>query len=160
MVATSGDALLEPDAVEALRMLFRRAALITPNAPETARLTGLAVTTLDSMRHAAASLLEGGAQAVLIKGAHTDAPDITDLLVTRDGETCFRHARQATRNTHGTGCTLASAIATGLAQGMGLTDAVARAIAYVQQAIRDAPNLGAGNGPLNHAITVRPFIAA
>jgi hydroxymethylpyrimidine/phosphomethylpyrimidine kinase len=159
MLATSGDTLLDPDAITALRSLFRQATLITPNAPETAALTGITITTLDSMRQAARLLLQTGPQAVLIKGGHTPSATITDLLVTQQGETPFTHPRQQTRNTHGTGCTLASAIATGLAQSLPLTQAVARAVAYVQQAITEAPNHGAGNGPLNHAITVRPFTA-
>jgi hydroxymethylpyrimidine/phosphomethylpyrimidine kinase len=153
MVATSGAALLDPDAIAALRALFPQASLITPNAPEAATLCGQAVTTVDQMRRAAAALLRDGAPAVLVKGGHLEADHLTDLLLTAQGEHLFTHARQPGRPTHGTGCTLSAAIATFLAQGLTLPDAVGRAIAYVQSALRDAPPYGAGAGLLNHAVT-------
>ncbi len=150
VVSSSGRVLLDPDGVAALSVLYPRTTLLTPNAPEAALLCGHAVETLDDMRRAAAHLLGRGVQAVLLKGGHLPTDPVTDLLLTRAGETLFTHPRQTSRHTHGTGCTLASAIATGLAQGMALHPAIARAIAYVQRAIATAPGLGAGHGPLNH----------
>jgi len=152
MVASSGARLIEDDAVWAItRLLIPRAALLTPNAPEAAALTGLTVETSDDLRRAGEILLEAGAKAVLMKGGHIAGETLTDILMTPAGEVSFSGPRIDTRNTHGTGCTLASACATGLAQGLSLQDAVARAWAYVAEAIRHAPDLGAGAGPLNHA---------
>ena len=138
--------------------LIPQAAVITPNLPEAEALTGRVIRTMADRRRAATDLLELGCAAVLLKGGHAEGAMVTDLLAERDGQvTLFRSRRIATRHTHGTGCTLASAIATGLAQGLALKDAVARARAYVLKALRTAPGLGAGHGPLNHGHTVRPF---
>jgi hydroxymethylpyrimidine/phosphomethylpyrimidine kinase len=154
--STSGAALTDPEALEVLRArLIARSMLVTPNAPEAEALTGLVVASLDDQRRAAERMMNAGAAAVLLKGGHVPGERVIDLLATLDGETLFEAERQDTRHTHGTGCTLASAVATGLAQGQGLTDAVARAWAYVQEAIRRAPGLGRGNGPLDHAWPVR-----
>jgi hydroxymethylpyrimidine/phosphomethylpyrimidine kinase len=156
MVAKGGAALLEPSAVAAVRqLLVPRAALLTPNAPEAAALTGLAIASLDDQRRAAEVLLAAGAAAVLMKGGHLPGDRVTDLLITPAGETAFEAGRIATRHTHGSGCTLASACATGLAQGLPLTAAVARAWAYVQEAIARAPGFGAGQGPLDHGWPLR-----
>jgi len=101
---------------------------------------------------AAHKIGELGAEAVLIKGGHAEGDKIVDILWRRDGDIeGFEGDRIPSENNHGTGCSLASSIATGLAQDMGLSDAVARARAYVREAIRTAPNYGKGNGPLNHA---------
>jgi len=151
MIATSGARLVGPDAVAALKsLLIGRAALLTPNAPEAAALTGLAVETTDDLRRAGEALLGLGAKAVLMKGGHIPGETLTDVLMTSAGEATFSGPRIDTRNTHGTGCSLASACATGLAQGLPLDAAVARAWAYVAEAIRHAPGLGAGAGPLDH----------
>lgn len=151
MVAKGGSTLLAPEAVEAVRaLMIPRAALLTPNAPEAQALTGLAVETLDDQRRVGEALLALGARAVLMKGGHVPGETVTDLLLTTDGETTFEGERLHTRHTHGTGCTLASACATGLAQGLPLSEAVARAWAYVHEAMRQAPGLGAGHGPLGH----------
>ena len=156
MAAKGGAALSEAAGVEALKSrLIPRAALLTPNAPEAAALTGLTVETLDDARRAGEALLRMGARAVLLKGGHIASDRVTDLLSTPLGETLFEGPRIDTRHTHGTGCTLASACATGLAQGLPLTDAVARAWAYVAEAIRRAPGLGAGHGPLDHGWPLR-----
>jgi hydroxymethylpyrimidine/phosphomethylpyrimidine kinase len=159
MAAKGGAALLAEAAVAALRSeLLPRAALLTPNAPEAAALTGLVVETVDDLRRAGEALLAGGARAVLMKGGHVAGPRVVDVLLTPDGETVFEADRAETRHTHGTGCTLASACATGLAQGLPLTEAVARAWGYVQEAIAQAPGLGRGHGPLGHGwpMAVRP----
>ncbi len=157
MVAKGGAALLRPDAVAALtRELVARATVVTPNLPEAERLTGMNVTTVDDMCAAAQALRERGPAAVLLKGGHLEGDEITDVLASKDGVQLFRSTRIDTRHTHGTGCTLASAIATGLAQELSLVEAVSRARDYVLAAIRAAPGLGHGHGPLNHAHTLAP----
>ena len=156
MVATTGARLIEDDAVWAItRLLIPRAALLTPNAPEAAALTGLATETTDDLRRAGEALLKAGARAVLMKGGHVAGETVTDLLMTADGEASFSGPRIDTRNTHGTGCTLASGCAAGLAQGLSLEQSVARAWAFVAEAIRHAPGLGAGAGPLDHGWILR-----
>ena len=157
MAATTGAALLEPDAIEALRArLIPLAALFTPNAPEAGRLTGLTIACTDDLRRAGDILLGMGARAVLMKGGHVPGDVITDVLMTPGGEATFSGPRLATRHTHGTGCTLAAACAVGLAQGLKPEASVARAWAYVAEAIRTAPVLGAGQGPLNHGWPLNP----
>ena len=156
MTAKGGAALLATDAMDAVRRLMvPRARLLTPNVPEAEALTGLGIASLDDQRRAGEALLALGARAVLMKGGHLDGERVTDLLLTPEGETRFESARLETRHTHGTGCTLASACAAGLAQGLTLEAAVARAWAYVQEAIARAPGLGQGHGPLDHAWTLR-----
>jgi hydroxymethylpyrimidine/phosphomethylpyrimidine kinase len=156
MTAKGGAALLATDAMDAVRRLMvPRARLLTPNVPEAEALTGLGITNLDDQRRAGEALLALGARAVLMKGGHLHGERVTDLLLTPEGETLFESARLETRHTHGTGCTLASACAAGLAQGLTLEAAVARAWAYVQEAIARAPGLGRGHGPLDHAWTMR-----
>lgn len=152
MVATSGTALADAGVVEVLKAeFFPRAALVTPNLPEAERLCGFPVATLDDVVRAGETLLSLGSQAVLIKGGHGGGDTLTDTLFTPDDPPrAFTAARIETRHIHGTGCTLSTAIACGLGQGMALTDAVARAHAFVQEAIRTAPGFGAGHGPLNH----------
>ena len=155
MVAKGGAALLADGALAPLRRLIARASLVTPNAPEAEALTGLAIATTDDLRRAGERLLTGGVRAVLMKGAHLPGESVIDLLMTSDGETMLEGPRIDTRHTHGTGCTLASACAAGLAQGLSLRDAVARAWAYTAEAIRRAPGFGAGAGPLDHAWPLR-----
>ncbi|MGE4527878.1 MAG: bifunctional hydroxymethylpyrimidine kinase/phosphomethylpyrimidine kinase [Rhodospirillaceae bacterium] len=156
MVAKGGAPLLESDAVRTLKAeLLPRALLITPNLPEAEALTGLAITGEAEMLEAAKRLLEMGPKAVLVKGGHMEGRLAVDLLLTAGGPSRFADPRIDTRHSHGTGCTLASAIACGIAQGLALPDAVARARAYVRRALETAPGFGRGNGPLNHAHTVR-----
>ena len=154
MVATSGDRLLAPEAIDALRKRLIPAALvITPNLPEAAALLDEAVArSEDEMRTQGERLLALGATAVLIKGGHGEAPESVDILVERLGTTRLPAPRIATRNTHGTGCTLSSAIAAGLAKGLSLHDAVAAAKAYVTAAIAASERLtiGHGSGPVHH----------
>jgi hydroxymethylpyrimidine/phosphomethylpyrimidine kinase len=132
------------------------ARILTPNLPEAEALAGI-----DGRDPLALTerLLALGPRAVLLKGGHGVGPTLIDMLAEagRDPET-FEGPRIDTPHTHGTGCTLASALATGLAQGMGVHDAVVRARAYVLEAIRTAPGYGRGHGPLNHAHTVVPFM--
>jgi hydroxymethylpyrimidine/phosphomethylpyrimidine kinase len=135
------------------------ATVLTPNVPEAEAICGFAISNTDDMAKAGFTLLELGARAVFVKGGHMPGETIHDLLVTTDGVEAFTAPRTETRHTHGTGCTLASSIATGIAQGMALRDAVARAQAYVHEAIRRAPGLGQGHGPIGHTHTVRDFDA-
>ncbi len=156
MVAKGGASLLAADAVAAVReRLIPHAALLTPNAPEAATLTGLTVETTDDLRRAGDVLLGAGARAVLMKGGHVAGERVVDLLLTHDGETAFEGERIDSRHTHGTGCTLASACATGLAQGLPLEAAVARAWDYVHEAMLQAPGFGSGHGPLDHGWPLR-----
>lgn len=160
MVAKGGASLLANDAAQALvERLVRRAALITPNIPEAEVLLGRAIPDLPAMEQAARDLLGLGAQAVLLKGGHMDGDELVDLLAQPGKLTAYAGSRIHTTSTHGTGCTLASSIACGLAQGFGLEDAVARGRAYVRRAIQTAPGLGHGHGPLNHLHTVGEFSA-
>jgi hydroxymethylpyrimidine/phosphomethylpyrimidine kinase len=157
MVAKGGTELMGDTAAQHLRRrLLPMAALVTPNVPEAEALTGMTITDEASMRHAAGMLLSFGVPAVLLKGGHLDGDEMVDVLATEAGIELFHARRVASRHTHGTGCTLASAIAAGLAQGMALPAAVRRAHAYVQAAILAAPGFGRGHGPLNHAVTVDP----
>jgi hydroxymethylpyrimidine/phosphomethylpyrimidine kinase len=150
LVAKGGATLLGRDSLAGLRRLLPMARLLTPNLPEAEALLRRPIPSVDAMIAAARDLLETGAAAVLLKGGHLDGPVVTDILA--EGETIsrFESPRIESRHTHGTGCTLASAVATGLAQGLALAEAVARARAYVLEAIRTAPGLGQGHGPLNH----------
>lgn len=152
MVAKGGARLLDREAIELLKQrLLPLASLITPNLPEAEALTGLKVRNPEAMQHVAEALLELGPAAVLLKGGHLPGNHLRDLLMTRDYQENLQSRRIPTRHTHGTGCTLASAIATGLAQGQTLSEAVRRAHTYVQKAIQAAPGYGQGQGPLNHA---------
>jgi hydroxymethylpyrimidine/phosphomethylpyrimidine kinase len=158
MVAKGGASLLAAAAVATLiARLMPLASVITPNVPEAEVLTGMVITTIADMREAAAALMAQGARAVLLKGGHLGGGTVTDLLATSGGVTLFEHPRIDTQHTHGTGCTLATAVAAGLAQGMPLLDAVSRARRYVQAAIMAAPGLGGGHGPLNHAVWLNPL---
>lgn len=158
MVAKGGAPLLTEAAVTALRLrLLPKAALVTPNAPEAEALTGVPLRTIGDLRAAADAFMTLGVGAVLVKGGHLPGDVVVDLLRTADGEEhVFEDTRIDTRHTHGTGCTLASAISAGIAQGLRLADAVARARDYVRQAIRSAPGLGGGHGPLDHAHPLTP----
>ncbi len=158
MAAKAGTPLLEPAALDALkRRLVAATSVLTPNAPEAEALTGISVRDVEGMKQAAKLIHALGPKAVLLKGGHVPGDVVTDVLVEGDRLEVFEHPRVETRHTHGTGCTLASAIATGLAQNMSIRDAVIRARAYVLEAIRSAPGLGKGRGPLDHAHTIGPF---
>jgi hydroxymethylpyrimidine/phosphomethylpyrimidine kinase len=155
MVAKGGHSLLAAEAVDGLRRrLLPLSAVITPNLPEAEALTGLTIRDEAGMRVAAAAILAMGVPAVLLKGGHLVSDTVVDLLATDAGTEAFSAARIPTRHTHGTGCTTASAVAAGLAQGLSLRDAVIRARLYVRAAIAAAPGLGAGHGPLDHGVTV------
>jgi len=154
MVATSGDRLVSPQAIDVLkRVLIPRALVITPNLPEAAALLDCPIAqSEDEMRAQAVRLVEQGARAVLIKGGHGEGKESVDLLQAPGSFTRLATARIATSNTHGTGCTLSSAIAAGLAKGLDLVAAVREAKAYVSAAIAAGQRLqiGSGHGPVHH----------
>ena len=151
MVATTGSRLLREDAVEAMRtVLVPMATVVTPNSREAAVLTELETNTVDGLKAAARMLVdELGAENALVKGGHLEGP-ATDVLYNGKEYILFTSERIDTRNTHGTGCTLASAVAAGLAKGLELPDAVQQAKDYVTAAIRTSFSVGQGHGPLNH----------
>jgi hydroxymethylpyrimidine/phosphomethylpyrimidine kinase len=151
MVATSGARLLEASAVDVLRvLLIVDAALVTPNAPEAEILTGKAVEDINGQRRAAEALLELGARAALVKGGHIEGDILTDVLQTHYGEWLIEASRIDTTSTHGTGCTLASAVATRVGHGDGMDTAVQAARAWLSKAISAAPGFGRGAGPVHH----------
>jgi hydroxymethylpyrimidine/phosphomethylpyrimidine kinase len=158
MVAKGGARLIDPDAIGALkRRLIAHATVLTPNLPEAETLCGMSIGDVAAMRCAGEMLLALGCRAVLVKGGHLTGDIVSDVLVTATGARIWESPRIDTRHTHGTGCTLASAIAAGLAQGRDIESAVDRARDYVRQAIASAPGLGRGHGPLDHA---HPLTAA
>ena len=153
MVATSGDRLLDFDAVSAVRdRLLPLAACVTPNLDEAEILTGRSVRTPDAMADAGRALLDLGARAALVKGGHLESDILVDVLVTADGIERYTRPRLHTCATHGTGCTLSAAITAALALGYELERAVPEALTYLQAAIHAAPGLGGGNGPVWHGI--------
>ncbi len=158
MIAKGGHSLLDPAALDVLKQaLIPRATIVTPNVPEAELLAGTQICSQDDVARAADELMALGCQTVLVKGGHLQGPVVSDLLCTSEGAEVFEASRIESNHTHGTGCTLASAIATGLAQGFTITDAVTRGRAYLRAAILSAPQIGRGNGPVNHAHTVVPF---
>lgn len=150
MVAKSGDPLLWEDAVEALRnLLVPLASVITPNIPEAEALTGMKIHSDHQAQEAAKTFISMGAKSVVVKGGHREGP-ATDLFYDGSSFHEFTSPRIETVNTHGTGCTFASAVAAGLARGMSLLEAVALAKDFVTEAIRTSFPVGQGHGPLNH----------
>lgn len=151
LVAKGGARLLEPAAEEVLRRrLLPLAWVVTPNLPEAEALLGVPIVSAAERREACRHLCDFGARAVLLKGGHGEEPMVEDLLYDGERFIPFVHPRLQTRHTHGTGCTLSAALATGLAQGLQLPAAAAQAIAFVQAAMKAAPGFGAGHGPLGH----------
>ena len=153
MVATSGDSLLAENAMVALRkQLIPMATVLTPNLPEASELVGKAIATKDDMNAAVPLLRELGVKNVLLKGGHLDNDTSADLFITPDSTRWLSSKRVKTNNTHGTGCTLSSAIAAYLAKGEMVENAVVKAKAYVQAAIENADRLsvGTGHGPVHH----------
>ena len=151
MMAKGGHALLETDAMTAMKeRLIAKATLVTPNVPEAEALTGMKIVSVEDFPRVAKAI---GAKAVLVKGGHMDGDVLTDVLWQAGKVQSFEGPRIDTPHTHGTGCTLASAIACGLAQGLDMVAAVERGRAYVLEAIKTAPGYGQGHGPLNHAHT-------
>ena len=156
MVSSSGDTLLDDEAQAVMRdRLLPLADLVTPNAPEAAVLTGMEVGDAESLREAGDKLLDMGAGSALMKGGHIPGNMVVDVLVTDDGVATMTSPRLRSRSTHGTGCTLASAVASNLALGADIGEAVSTAREYVFEAIRTAPGFGSGkHGPLNHGLAL------
>jgi hydroxymethylpyrimidine/phosphomethylpyrimidine kinase len=151
MIAKGGDALLDDDAVAAMRAeLLPRAHVVTPNVPEAEVLSGMTIRTLADMHTAAVRILEMGPRVVLLKGGHLYGPNSVDVVCTAGERFEISRPRIETRHTHGTGCTLASAIAANLALGLPDREAIEGAREYLDGAIRHAPGIGKGHGPLNH----------
>ncbi|MFC6730727.1 bifunctional hydroxymethylpyrimidine kinase/phosphomethylpyrimidine kinase, partial [Natronoarchaeum mannanilyticum] len=155
MVATSGDRLLDPDAEDAYEDLIAESAVVTPNADEAEVLTGEELETTADARAAGETLVKLGADAALVKGGHLDAEGeardaVVDVLVTDDGAERFEHPRIDTDATHGSGCTLSSAIAARLARGEPLRDAVAGGVRFMERAVRYHDDVGEGPGAVNH----------
>ncbi|MBI4202258.1 MAG: bifunctional hydroxymethylpyrimidine kinase/phosphomethylpyrimidine kinase [Chloroflexi bacterium] len=151
MVAKGGDRLLQEEAVEALRtVLLPLATVVTPNTPEAEVLTGMTIRTMNDVREAAKRIVAMGARAAVVKGGHLEGRDAVDILYDGHAFQEFSSQRIPTKNTHGTGCTFASAIAAGLAKGLDVPEAVAQAKAYVTSAIKADLQIGHGHGPLDH----------
>ncbi len=151
MVSKSGDTLLEEEAVAAMRTeLLRRALVVTPNAREAEVLAGMTIGSLEEAREAAHRIHRMGAAAVVVKGGHLPGAEAVDLLFDGREAIEFRAPRVDTRNTHGTGCTFAAAVAANLALGLPLRDAVDRAKRYVTGAIANGLTIGHGHGPVDH----------
>lgn len=151
MVASSGDRLLDEDAVSAIiKLLLPMSTLVTPNLDEARMLTGIEVHHEQSMRAAAKLLVARGARAALIKGGHLAGDEVADVFFDGAEFETYRKPRIATSSTHGTGCTLSAAVTAGLAHGRMLKVAVADALDFVNRAIATAPGIGHGHGPLNH----------
>jgi hydroxymethylpyrimidine/phosphomethylpyrimidine kinase len=155
MVATSGDRLLAPEAEDAYERLVARSTVVTPNTDEAAVLTGVTPTDEESAREAGAALLEMGADAALVKGGHMAGDVVTDTLVTADDVATFEHPRVDSTATHGSGCTLSSAIAARLADGAGLASAVGDATAFMERAVRYPLDVGQGPGAVHHHVALR-----
>ncbi len=152
MVAKGGHRLIDNTAIDALkRDLLPFATVLTPNVPEAETLTGTTIRDVTDLEHAGRMLMSLGPEAVLMKGGHLAGDTVTDVLVSEEGVLVFESKRIDTRHTHGTGCTLASAIATGLGAGASIREAVSAARDFVREAMRLAPGFGAGHGPLGHA---------
>ena len=151
MIAKGGDRLLDLDAVHAMRTeLLPLAHVVTPNVPEAEVLADMQIRSLADMHEAARRIVALGPRVVLVKGGHLAGPESIDVAATKEGATELRGPRFLTQHTHGTGCTLASAIAANLASGKSEMEALAKAREYVEGAIRHAPGLGKGHGPLAH----------
>jgi hydroxymethylpyrimidine/phosphomethylpyrimidine kinase len=151
MIAKGGDRLLEEAAVQAIRAeLLPCARVVTPNIPEAEVLAGMPIRSLEDMREAGRRILGLGPSVVLVKGGHLAGDDVVDVVCSADTTYDLRSRRLMTRHTHGTGCTLASAIAANLARGLDVADAIVRAREYLLGAIEHAPGIGKGHGPLNH----------
>lgn len=151
--STSGFDLIDGGALAGLvEKLFPLATVVTPNLPEAERITGIRIDSPDKVAAAASQILDLGASAVLLKGGHSSDANATDVLYTAEGVEIFTAERIDSTSTHGTGCTLAAGIAANLAKGSTLSEAIAAAKEFVTEAIRQAPQIGHGHGPLNHLI--------
>tara|TARA_B110000263_G_C15165020_1_gene444173 strand:- start:9 stop:833 length:825 start_codon:yes stop_codon:yes gene_type:complete len=151
MKAKGGASLISEEAIETVKkILIPMASIVTPNIPEAIELTGIDINDINSAKKAALYLVNIGADSVVIKGGHLDGPEAQDLYYDGDVFEIFSSERFDTKNTHGTGCTFASAIAAGLAKGLTMLRSVSDAKDYVSMAIKNNRNIGSGHGPINH----------
>jgi hydroxymethylpyrimidine/phosphomethylpyrimidine kinase len=157
MVATSGSVLADDSTIEVFERLMRASTLVTPNIPELETLIGAQLSDEDEIVEAALALCREQGCAVLAKGGHGAGERVADFLVWEKGTITHHSDRLETRHTHGTGCTLASAIATGLGAGLPLDRAVDRGLRYTHAALKAAPGFGSGNGPIGHALATTPY---
>lgn len=157
MVATSGSVLADDATIAGFKRLMRASTLVTPNIPELETLAGTGLADGDEVVEAAVALFRDYGCAVLAKGGHAAGETVADVLVWAEGNVTHHSQRLDTAHTHGTGCTLASAIATGLGGGLPLDRAVDRGVHYTRAALRAAPGFGRGNGPIGHALATTPY---
>jgi hydroxymethylpyrimidine/phosphomethylpyrimidine kinase len=157
MIATSGSLLADADTIAGFERLMRLSTLVTPNLPELETLAGTALAGDEDIIGASAELYRRFGCAVLAKGGHASGERVTDFLIWEKGTISHHSERLDTGHTHGTGCTLASAVATGLGGGLALATAVDRGVKYVHAALVSAPGFGAGNGPIGHALGTIPY---
>lgn len=151
MISKSGDSLLKPEAVDALKeKILPLALIVTPNIPEAEALSGMKIDSVDEMKKSALLISKMGAANVVVKGGHMKGDSIADVLLAGGEFTVFERKRIVTKHTHGTGCTFSAAIAAGLAKGLSVTEAVKEAENYIEGAIKNAKPLGKGHGPVNH----------
>ena len=158
MVAKGGHRLLEIDAIDALKLFIKKShPILTPNIPEAEILTGTKIKNISDMEKAGKIILKLGASHVILKGGHLEAEEITDVLIDHYGSYKIKAIKTITKHTHGTGCTMASALSAGIAQSLEIKDAFKMAHSYVNKAIVSAPKFGNGNGPINHCHSINVF---
>ena len=155
MVAKGGHKLLKEDAVNSLKKFIHNTSpVLTPNIPEAEILTGMKINNLTDMKVAGEKIIDLGASFVVLKGGHMNTPIMTDLLIGQEVLEQIETKKIETKNTHGTGCTMASALAAGLAKSFEIKEAFQKAHCYVNQAIRTSPQFGNGHGPINHSFNI------
>ena len=158
MVAKGGHRLLKIDAIDALKIFIKKShPILTPNIPEAEILTGIKIKNINDMEKAGKIILKLGASHVILKGGHLEAEEITDVLINHNGSYKIKTIKTITKHTHGTGCTMASALSAGIAQSFEIKDAFKMAHSYVNKAIVSAPKFGNGNGPINHCHSINVF---
>ena len=158
MVAKGGHALLRTDAIDALKLFIKKSyPILTPNIPEAEILSGTKIKNISDMEKAGHIILKLGASQVILKGGHLETKEITDVLIDHNGSCKIKAIKAITTHTHGTGCTMASALSAGIAQSFEIKDAFKMAHSYVNKAIASAPKFGKGNGPINHCHSINVF---
>ena len=158
MVAKGGHRLLEIDAIDALKLFIKKSyPILTPNIPEAEILTDTKINNISDMEKAGKIILKLGASHVILKGGHLEAEEITDVLINHNGTYKIKVNKKITKHTHGTGCTMASALSAGIAKSIEIKDAFKMAHSYVNKAIASAPKFGNGHGPINHCHSINMF---
>jgi len=158
MVAKGGHRLLKIDAIDELKLFIKKSnPILTPNIPEAEILTDIKIKNISDMEKAGKIILKLGASTVILKGGHLEEEEITDVLIDFKGSHKIKTIKTITNNTHGTGCTMASALSAGIAKSFEIKDAFKMAHSYVNKAIASAPKFGNGNGPINHCHSINMF---